>query len=396
MTESQANQALAPVWKAVTDSLGHSQFLATTPAPASQALAEIAGLKLPSIPPGASTTIIPVPVALSSLRGGAAHHALAQEHAEVAAVFVLALLVWMCPAILINKRLCCSCFQRWLSRHLGCYAFFGFIFNITMISLMLAREPDISANDIFFKLVNFLEVLSEKLVQVLTQLCMVAGVLLVIAFRKKIVSLLGYDEQIVRADLRDILTLFTMNRFSPIEVSLWKAEGLPTGFTSRSLFVRAVLGYNEPQHSRPHDGCTDFVALREKMQLNYDPEDAGQKLSIVIKQQEVVGAAISQLAPVAGALVGAVGGVVTPLGPGPGAGLGIVTGIGAANSLGVEVARVDLSSVMINRLRAAAGPVQSTEVATDRSEWRQDNYTKVDLVPQGSLWLRISDVAPDE
>jgi len=396
VTESQANQALAPIWKAVTDSLGHSQSLASTPAPASQILAEVAGLELPYIPPGALTTIIPVPVAVSSLRGGAAHRTLAQEHAEVAIVFVLAFLVWTCPAILINRKLCCSCFQRWLSRHLGCYAFLGFLFNITMISLMFAREPDISANDVFFKLVKFLEVLSEKCVKMLTQLCMLTGVILVIAFRKKIVSLLGYDQQLVRADLRDILTLFTMNRFGPIEVSLWKAEGLPAAFTSRSLFVRAVLGYNEPQHSRPHDGCTDFVALREKMQLNYDPEDNYQKLSIVIKQQEVVGAAVSQLAPVAGALVGAVGGVVTPMGMGPGAGLGIVTGIGAANSLGVEVARVDLSSVMINRLRAAAGPVRSTDVATDRSDWRPDNFTKVDLVPQGSLWLRINDVAQDE
>ena len=65
---------------------------------------------------------------------------------------------------------------------------------------------------------------------------------------------------------------------------------------------------------------------------------------------EVVGGAVSQLAPVAGALAGGVMGLMS-VGPAAGAGIGAVTGIGAANSLGKEIARVDLSSAGINRLR---------------------------------------------
>ena len=41
----------------------------------------------------------------------------------------------------------------------------------------------------------------------------------------------------------------------------------------------------QPQHSRPHDGRTDSMVLREKFQLNYDPEahsvgvkDTGEKI----------------------------------------------------------------------------------------------------------------------
>lgn len=109
-----------------------------------------------------------------------------------------------------------------------------------------------------------------------------------VLMRKKIVSLLGYDSQIVRADLKDVLTLFQAQRFSPIEVTLWKVSGLPAAFSTRTLFVRMLLGYNEPQHSRPHDGRTDSMVLRETFQLNYDPEDETQQLSIVIKQQELV------------------------------------------------------------------------------------------------------------
>eukprot|EP00435_Cladocopium_sp_Y103_P061781 s221_g23.t1 len=176
-------------------------------------------------------------------------------------------------------------------------------------------------------------------------------------------------------DSLDVLTLFQAQRFSTIEVTLWKVSGLPAGFSTRTLFVRMLLGYNEPQHSRPHDGRTDSMVLREKFQLNYDPEDETQQLSIVIKQQELVGSAVSQLAPVAGALVGAAGGLVTPLGPTAGAGLGVVTGVGAANSLGVEVARVDLSSAMVNRFRNAA---RGAEASDAQKSWP-------DLIDAGRL-----------
>merc|ERR1712050_818665 len=107
-------------------------------------------------------------------------------------------------------------------------------------------------------------------------------------------------------------------------VALWKMDELPAGLSSRSLFVRVVLGYNEPQHTRPHDGVHNQLALRERIQLNYDPEDTSQKLTIVVKEQEVVGNAVSQLAPGFGAALGAVGGLFTPLGPATGAGLGSV------------------------------------------------------------------------
>mmetsp|Transcript_13332 Transcript_13332/g.41860 ORF Transcript_13332/g.41860 Transcript_13332/m.41860 type:complete len:225 (+) Transcript_13332:3-677(+) len=217
-------------------------------------------------------------------------------------------------------------------------------------------------------------------------------------FRKWIVALLGFDHQLVRCDLRDFCTCFTMARFSAIELSLWKIESLPAGFSTRSLFVRVLCGYNEPQHTRPHDGCTTSISVRERVQLNYDPEDDTQKLSLVVKQQEVVGAAVSQLAPAAGAIAGGAAGLMTPLGPAAGAGLGVVTGLGAANSFGVEVARCDLSSAMINRIRdscsrqATSGRNSSAGPMVTNDYWNEQHFLKVDLVPQGVCWLKICDV----
>lgn len=372
MGEESLSAVASPILKAIESNLGHAQntTLAPTVPP------EIhTNFKFPTIPYGAETTIIPV--AIPVLRHGKKEAAV--QKLEVFAVFFLSIALWVLPFVLINRGICCRCFQRWLSRHLS--------------------WPDVNANDVFFAFVAVLELLSDKLMFVLTQVGIILGILFAWVIRKKIVSLLGFDQQLVRGDLRDMLTLFQMERFQTIEVTVWKIEGLPPGFATRTLFVRVLLGFNEPQHSRPHDRCTNALTMREKFYLNYDPEDDTQKLSIVIKQQELVGSAVAQLAPVAGALVGAAGGVVTPLGPAAGAGLGVVTGVGAANSLGVEVARVDLSSAMVNRLRDVS---DSVEVSTARSQigtgvlYNAENFLKVDLVPQGQLWLRIADVRQEE
>lgn len=392
MGEESLSAVASPILKAIESNLGHAQntTLAPTVPP------EIhTNFKFPTIPYGAETTIIPV--AIPVLRHGKKEAAV--QKLEVFAVFFLSIALWVLPFVLINRGICCRCFQRWLSRHLSCYCCLGFLFVISAVGIMIAKEPDVNANDLFFAFVAVLELLSDKLMFVLTQVGIILGILFAWVIRKKIVSLLGFDQQLVRGDLRDMLTLFQMERFQTIEVTVWKIEGLPPGFATRTLFVRVLLGFNEPQHSRPHDRCTNALTMREKFYLNYDPEDDTQKLSIVIKQQELVGSAVAQLAPVAGALVGAAGGVVTPLGPAAGAGLGVVTGVGAANSLGVEVARVDLSSAMVNRLRDVS---DSVEVSTARSQigtgvlYNAENFLKVDLVPQGQLWLRIADVRQEE
>lgn len=378
--------ALAPIEHAIKSNLGHAAKSTTEP------LAAQVGWKLPVIPEGALTTIIPVAFPLDSLPEEKREKMV--QKMEVLVVFLLAFMIWALPLVLINRGLCCRCFQRCLSRHVSCYFCFGVVFVLSAVSYMVAKEPDVNANDLFFEFVNLLELLSDKLEAVLMQVSLVLGLLLAWMMRKKILSLLGYDQQVVRADLKDVLTFFQMSRFSTIEVTLWKVEDLPAGFSSRTLFVRMLLGFNEPQHSRPHDGCTTSMVLREKFQLNYDPEDNTQQLSIVIKQQELVGNAVSQLAPVAGALVGAAGGLVTPLGPAAGAGLGVVTGVGAANSLGVEVARVDLSSIMVNNFRNEGRAFQVTDrsvIGTARP-YNDQNFIKVDLVPQGYLWLSVSDL----
>jgi len=364
------------------------------------------GWKFPVIVPGEPTTIIPVAFPLTPSPTNAA--LMMTENAELAVVFFVALVIWMLPTQCINKKMCCQCFRKWMSRRLGCYFILGLILNIVVVSVVILKTHTIEVNSMFFAAIKIIEKITDSMLKVLTKLAVVLAIVIVWVMRKKIVTILGFDQQLLKADLRDLLTGFSMKRFRPIEVSLWHADGLAVGFTGRTLFTRITLGYNEAHHTRPIDGCAARYGMKERVQLNYDPEDDGQKLSIMIKNQEFIGASVNQLLPAAGAVVGAVGGMASPLGPGPGAALGVVTGTGAANSVGAEIGRVDLSSAMINRIRERCAndghPAPSTERprSSTRSNgptatgpitpWSEQYFQKVDLIPQGHLWLRIADI----
>lgn len=361
---------------------------------------EIYGFKFPAIPEGVKTTIIQVPVALTT--GSPLATDIAVEQAEILAIFLVAGLLWILPWFCANclGTSGCRCLQNFISRRLGCYFFVGLIANMVLISVVLTETPHISANDVFFASVRMVVTFCDSLEQVLIRVLVLSGVAVGYAFRKQVVALLGYDQMLIRADLRDILTCFVMNRFRTIEVSIWKVQGLlPASITplsplgTRSLFTRVLCGYNEPQHSRPHDNCTNSLVLRERFMLNYDPEDETQKMSVIVKQQEVVGAAVGQLAPAAGAIVGGAVGAVSFLGPAGGAASGAVMGVGCANSLGPEVARVDLSSAIINRLRSMVkNEARLATMTGPLVPWNEENFVKVDLVPQGECWIRITDV----
>lgn len=381
--------ASLPIWQALHTALGNS-----TDSAGGIPARNINGVWFPAIPHGKLTTIIPVVFEVTTQGPPAQQRAL--EESTVLLFFFLAGVIWMIPWLFANSRYCCKCF----SRRLGSYACFGLIVNLTLLSIVVATQPDVSFNDLFFKMISVTELVTDKLQEVLMQIGAVFGIVIAYSFRNKLTDLLGFDSALLKVEMRDCLTCFSMKRFQTIEISMLSASDLQIGFIpTRSLYVRVVCGVNEPLHSRPRDGCTTSLNLRERFQLNFDPLDTSQKLSIVIKEQEVVGAAVAQLAPVGGMIVGALGGLTTPLGPQVGAVVGGLTGVGTANSLGPEVARIDMSADSVNKLLLRSSKTKTDlprSLATGPSvPWREDHFVKVDLVPQGYMWLRISDVELD-
>lgn len=316
--------------------------------------------------------------------------------------FLLAFCIMALPRTCINSRFCCQWFRQWMSRNLRCYCVIAMGLNLFLFCTFAINTPHVSVNQMFLQFMTVAGKICDHIADVCMDMALLAMVFFVVLFRNKIVVLLGVDQKLIRADLRDILTCFSMERFQVIEVAIWKVAKLPPGLGSRSLFVRMIMGYNEALHSRPHDGVHDDCNFCERFTLNYDPEDDTQCLTIVVKEQEVVSAAVSAMAPAAGAVVGGAVNAMTPLGVSGGALAGAVGMIGAANSIGVEVARVELSSAMINHQRRAAQASTVSSVSTRRGQgsqatrvrgcWNEDNFVKVDLVPEGELWLQITDV----
>eukprot|EP00928_Gymnodinium_smaydae_P060156 TRINITY_DN4370_c1_g2_i2.p1 TRINITY_DN4370_c1_g2~~TRINITY_DN4370_c1_g2_i2.p1 ORF type:complete len:306 (+),score=62.45 TRINITY_DN4370_c1_g2_i2:55-918(+) len=254
---------------ALLKDLGHSRAGADA---AHAAPRSFGGFAFPEIPEGAQTTLVWVPFPVTS--GGPTAATQSVEDAQVLGVFIVAALIWALPVMCVNQKCCCRCFRGWMSRRLGSCFCLGLLLNVAFISTVIAMAPDVTANGLFFGLVNIIGQITENTEQVLTQLVGLFAIAIAFLFRKRIIMLLGYDQQMVRADLRDICTCFTMHRFRVVEVTILKIEGLPpSGFGGRTLFCRLILGYNEAQHSRAHDGCTTSVMLKERLQMNYDPDD---------------------------------------------------------------------------------------------------------------------------
>eukprot|EP00450_Noctiluca_scintillans_P009190 CAMPEP_0194496604 /NCGR_PEP_ID=MMETSP0253-20130528/13821_1 /TAXON_ID=2966 /ORGANISM="Noctiluca scintillans" /LENGTH=388 /DNA_ID=CAMNT_0039338023 /DNA_START=1 /DNA_END=1167 /DNA_ORIENTATION=- len=377
------------------DVLGHSNVKKFgTP------LRSYAGYQFPVIAKGVETTMIPVvfPVTAAPLNQ---HHV--GEHGVLFLIVALAFFICLGPRLILTSRRCPSCCKRRASRHMRLYFFITLLINVVLISLSIAVLPWVSVEGLFKAIIQLIHVVTVGGKAILMQAFTIVGLFLFWIFRRNIINLFGFEHQMVRWDLRDFLTGFTMHRFRVIEVSLLRCSDLPSVLTSRSLYARIICGFNEPQNTRVIEGCNSSMPINESFQCNYDPDDVTQKFSIVIRQSEVFGEALNQLAPAAGALAGGAMGAAFKValpggGMGTGAALGAVTGVSMANSMGTEVARVDFPAATINRIRAAskkkswASRTMAIMATRSTTRWQEDSFVSVDLVPTGVCWLRIDDL----
>eukprot|EP00927_Polykrikos_kofoidii_P016820 TRINITY_DN17627_c0_g1_i1.p1 TRINITY_DN17627_c0_g1~~TRINITY_DN17627_c0_g1_i1.p1 ORF type:complete len:398 (+),score=48.33 TRINITY_DN17627_c0_g1_i1:53-1195(+) len=349
--------------------------------------------QFPYIPPGSPTTLIMVPFPLTS---SAAPSESALPHAgEILIALLVASFFTVLPILCINRWLCCRCFRNCVSRHIRCYFLCSLFLNTVLMSCALAVEKNVSANDVFFVFVDLISTVLKSISTALIVLGQVGGIVVVFLLRKRIGMFFGLEHQFINADIKDLLTCFSNSRFRTIEVSVWKCEDLQPGYEGRPLYIRTCLGYNETQHSRPHDVRKGVFVCRERFQLNYDPDDDTKSLSLTVKQQDdPASAAASHFAPALGALYGLLNvriPMTTPLHTGA---MGAAVGLSVANSPGIDIARLELSAAQINRLRKTSKEAEGRTTATMASAfWQKEHFHKVDILPQGVLWLRIVDLS---
>jgi len=353
-----------------------------------------AGWEFPVISKDMKTTVIHVAFPVTE-----AHNYLAEtgEHIAVVAVFVVALIVFMLPMLSMRWRGMPRLCRKWISRNMALFFAIAFLFNFVIIFLVVATVPHVDLEMILVGFINVYAAVVGGIKIFLSQVLTVVIILLVWLYRKNIMQLLGKEQSFVRCDIRDLLTCFSMHRFGVVEFSVFRVDGLPSSQINRALYVEVQCGYNEAQVTRVHEDRSKSIVLRDSMQLNFDDEDDTQHVSIIVKEQEVLGTAITQLAPAAGALAGLFAGVVTPITGGvPGALVGGAAGVGVASSVGREIARVDFSCASINMImeKSAAkkdwADVRTAHMATGgASRWKDSNFVKVDLTPHGFAWIRV-------
>lgn len=356
-------------------------------------------LKKVKIKPGQPTTLVPLPSEIFTPSPLRDLEDVEMMSAVLAVVLMLSL--FFLPRICLRSRR----LSRILAPYLRYYCFFV-IFTSIGIFLYVLTVTNIRLSMVFLTLIDMVEAILNITKKVVTDVAVVVGVLLLYAYRARLAILFGLEgQQLVRADWRDVATCFSLSRFEVIELSIWKVEDLPPSWgIVRTAFCQVVNGYNEPMNTRPIDIGRDGTSftLKETFQLNYDPEDDQTKMSLVIRKQEILSNSIAgNVAPISGALTGAIASVVLPFGMSAGAIAGGAAAAGAASSLCEEIARLDLSSTMINRfLESTRGemlPSTQHSMTTSARDWgTRDQFHVSHLIPQGRIWFRFRSLTSAE
>jgi hypothetical protein len=161
--------------------------------------------------------------------------------------------------------------------------------------------------------------------------------------RIQILKMLGIDHMtFVRAQISDFCwCCFSSRQLQPIEVSILKVDNMRAAnmLKPNDIFLELHLGFNEIMCTRVMYGAGEAAKVKQSLQLNFDEYDSGYELYIIAKHQDVFSSE--------------------------------------------EVARAVLSTEEIAR------QLDKTQHMT----WEEREFHPVQMDPQGTVWLRISEVA---
>jgi hypothetical protein len=275
------------------------------------------------------------------------------EEIVLIVVCALMLLLWVLPLIRPFKH-CCE------TRLHKVYPMLT-LFNLACFALTINYLCTITFNDFFFWVVAGLESLISKLEQALLGLAGLFGCAILWKFKDRILEFLGVDNAAsVFGEFRDWATCWSMKRFHAIELFILKVEGLPSVHIhgANDVFCEVSLGYNVAIRTRVHNKAGHACTFKETVQLNFDPFDTENKLTLAIKNQEIIGS--------------------------------------------TDIAQVQLGAEQIRRLeeplsssrRAIGWGPQNTEFGA--TAWMPATFKCIDLVPAGRVFIRIVPVPEEE
>lgn len=273
----------------------------------------------------------------------------------LACVIAFMLLLWALPLMKPIKR----CVE---SRIYKVYPVIT-IFNFLLLGAALNVLHFIAFNDLFFGTVQIVEEVLDTTQKILIAFAAFMVLVLLWKFKDRILETLGVDNpSMVIGEFRDWATMWSMKRFYPIEVFIWKVEGLPGLHLHQmnDVFAEVSCGYNNVMRTRVHLRAGHGCIFKESLQMNFDHFDTDTRLYITIKNQDVMGSS--------------------------------------------DIASIQLGASQVHRLMEPLKlePSQralgwgTTSGATENSAWAESRFQPIDLIPAGQIYMRFQPVKDEE
>lgn len=290
-----------------------------------------------------------------------------EEEATTMAVIVLVLPLWCFILFLWMLPCLCSRLPRKISIMLERrqYKFFPMLLLFTAFCFMFTVYllPGVQFNDVFFLIVHCI-----SLVLTYTETVVMGIVALILLFalwrfKDRVLAAMGVEDSgHLLGDWRDWVTCWSMSRFEPIDVWIWKVTDVPSAkmLTQNHVFIETSMGYNASIRTRVHEAAGNSCVFKERIQLNFDPMDYSSLLVMKVLTQDMIGS--------------------------------------------TEIGRMSMGCAQVNMTIDHAGPPLPPEsgamplrTTAGAGIFEEGLFTPMDLTPCGRLWIRLApvQVAPD-
>lgn len=288
--------------------------------------------------------------------GGQKLSRLSYEKCMLGFAFVMMLFLWSLPRQLLFRTFCETRLNK-------VYPFIT-LANLLIFCVTLHKLTMISLHDVFFSAVALIEIVIDEAENATMGFAGIFGILVMWKFKDRVLEALGVENaQVLIGEVRDWATCWSMKRFHPIELFIWKLEGLPACrlHALNDIFCEVSLGYNVKMRTRVHTSAGHGCCLKESMQMNFDPFDTEFNLKLSIRNQEL--------------------------------------------AWSNEIAGLQLSAKQVDRLKESMseqeqlnrtlGWSSQSSRGDDRSVWSPERFLSFDLVPAGKIYVRFAPVLLD-
>lgn len=207
--------------------------------------------------------------------------------ASLTAIWCLCLPCFCAGQPYVAARRC----AQYLNARLPVFFFTMSFVIVGYLALVLLWLPDWTAAMYAKYIGKVLGFIASHILKFTASLIIIVAFCFIAAFKDRIALMLGVDHvAFVRFSWRDCLTCWSMNRYRPVEIAIWKVEDLASSdvFRANNVFVEAYMGFNETMKSRVHHNAGSSCILKETMQFNFDEFDDSERLLIFLKNQEVM------------------------------------------------------------------------------------------------------------